>query len=102
MWQRSVALTALALTWMVYGVGIPSASAAPPEQVNYYLPIPPILSHRWFLCHRPDEKGRKAGLRLDISEGPIKSQVIVPGKPEESELVRRITATDKKHMPPAR
>src|SRR5262245_31532094 len=101
--QRFLLMTMLVLAWTVGGPVILSARAAPPaDKVDYNFHVRPILSDRCFFCHGPDEKVRKAGLRLDIPEGPLKSQVIVPGKPEESELVRRITATDKKHMPPAR
>ena len=51
------------------------------------------------------EKLRKAGLRLDVREGAVKtlktgSKAVVPGKPAESELITRINATDSDRMPP--
>ncbi len=80
----------------------PSFTAPPahavPDRIDYNYHVRPILSDRCFLCHGPDRKARKAGLRLDTREGAL--SVIVPGKPAESELVRRITASDDKHMPP--
>ncbi|HJT79443.1 MAG TPA: DUF1549 domain-containing protein, partial [Gemmataceae bacterium] len=61
----------------------------------------PILSQNCFRCHGPDEKARKAKLRLDTHEGALK--VIVPGKSGASELVRRINAAPHDgHMPPPR
>ena len=42
---------------------------------------------------------RKADLRLDMPESAYKVAV-VPGKPSESELMRRITASDHTRMPP--
>src|SRR5262249_41087825 len=62
--------------------------------------IRPILAHNCFKCHGPDEKSRKAGLRLDVPEAATKG-AIVPGQPDESELIRRIFADNpKKVMPP--
>jgi hypothetical protein len=69
--------------------------------------VRPILARHCFKCHGPDDKARKAKLRLDIRElalGPAASGAIpiVPGKPDESELVGRIFADDQAHrMPPA-
>jgi hypothetical protein len=80
----------------------PSLTAPPahavPEHIDYNYHVRPILSDRCFLCHGPDRKARKAGLRLDTREGVL--TVVIPGKPEASELVKRISASDDKHMPP--
>ena len=62
-------------------------------------PSGPILADRCFLCHGPDAGKRKADLRLDVPESAYKVAV-VPGKPAESELMRRITASDHTRMPP--
>src|SRR5262249_1164364 len=70
--------------------------------------VRPILSENCFACHGPDEKQRKAKLRLDTKEGalgelPNGDHAVVPGKSEESELVWRITAEDPaERMPPAK
>src|SRR5205823_1034404 len=61
--------------------------------------VRPILAAHCFKCHGPDDKARKAKLRLDHRDGALK--VLVPGKPDESELVRRIFAADESEvMPP--
>lgn len=75
-----------------------AVSAAPKVDYNYH--IRPILSDRCFLCHGPDEKARKAKLRLDVRESALKAGAIVPGKPEESDLIARITAEGHTRMPP--
>lgn len=69
--------------------------------ISYNTHIRPLLSDRCFLCHGPDEGTREAGLRLDIREyalAPLQHTThafaIVPGKPEESELIRRIASND--------
>ncbi len=79
------------------------------DSVDFNLHIRPILSDRCFKCHGPDANQRKANLRLDIRENAIAAlkdnpdaHVIVPGKAGESELYRRISATDTAEiMPPA-
>ena len=70
--------------------------------------IRPILSNNCFFCHGPDEKERKGGehgYRLDLAEGAFADlggyKAIIPGKPEESELFKRITTKDADDaMPP--
>ncbi|HKQ74529.1 MAG TPA: DUF1549 domain-containing protein, partial [Blastocatellia bacterium] len=77
------------------------------QEVQFNRDIRPLLSDRCFYCHGPDEKNRKAGLRLDTFEGATKDRggyrAIAPGKPDESELLRRVTAHDAGEvMPPPR
>ncbi|REK09497.1 MAG: DUF1553 domain-containing protein [Planctomycetota bacterium] len=63
--------------------------------------IRPLLSDRCFACHGPDATHREAELRLDQRESATLS-AIVPGEPESSELVARITSDDADlRMPPA-
>lgn len=72
-------------------------------EVDFRHDVRPILSDRCFACHGPDKEHREADLRLDqFSESLIESSVIQPGKPEESELLARITSDDPDmRMPPA-
>ena len=77
-------------------------------KIEYNRDIRPILAENCFACHGPDSASRKAGLRLDkfaeaVAARPKSSPAIVPGKPAESEVVRRITASDPDDiMPPAK
>lgn len=70
------------------------------EPINFNREIRPILSDKCFFCHGPDAKNRQADLRLDV-ESAAKQSVIVVGKPDESELIRRVFAEDvADRMPP--
>ena len=79
------------------------------DVVNFNRDIKPILSDKCYACHGPDEGQRQGGsddgLRFDV-EAIAKSDLggyaaIVPGKIEDSELVRRILSEDPDEiMPP--
>ncbi|MBI1310870.1 DUF1553 domain-containing protein [bacterium] len=76
------------------------------QKIDFNRQIRSILSNRCFACHGPDEEEREADLRFDTAEGALADlgghAAIVPGKPEESTLVERITSTDPDlRMPPA-
>ena len=69
------------------------------QNVDYGKDIHPILSDTCFTCHGPDDKERKADLRLDTKEGLL--SMVEPGKPGESDLFDRITTHDlEDKMPP--
>ena len=71
-----------------------------PTEIDYSLHIKPILSDRCFKCHGPDAAQRRADLRLD-QEKEVLGRVITAGEVQESELFRRITATNlDERMPP--
>ncbi len=79
-----------------------------PETISYNFHIRPILSDKCFKCHGPDANKREAHLRLDIADSayaPLKETrgafALVPGKPEESELFKRISSTDTAYMMPS-
>lgn len=76
------------------------------DAVSFDRDVRPILSNHCWKCHGPDAAERKSGLRLDQPDslktpGESGKLAIVPGKPEDSELLRRIHATDSDtQMPP--
>ena len=44
-------------------------ASAEPADIRFNEHVRPVLSEHCFACHGPDEKERKAGLRLDSSAG---------------------------------
>jgi hypothetical protein len=93
-------LPAVLLPW-----GWVVSADVPAPAISFDRQIRPILSENCFQCHGPDEKTRKAGLRLDtraglMGKGDIRS-IVAPGKLDDSELIVRILAADDQgHMPP--
>ena len=86
-------------------LSIANATAAyAAEPVQFSLQIRPILSEHCFHCHGPDETHREAGLRLDSMESATSTAdgraAIVPGKPGESELWKRIVSEDANELMP--
>ena len=83
------------------------SGAAEPRLVEFNRDVRPILSDHCFQCHGPDEKQRKAELRLDTETGARADhdgrRAIVPADLSHSELFQRITSTDDgERMPPAK
>jgi len=72
--------------------------------VDFTNEVRPILSEYCFHCHGPDKSTRKAKLRLDLSEGALRDlggySAVIPGKPEDSELVFRLHSEDKEELMP--
>ncbi|ULQ54179.1 c-type cytochrome domain-containing protein [Flavihumibacter fluvii] len=75
------------------------------QEVQLYKDVVnPILEARCYGCHGATKQ--KGKLRLDsksgIEKGGEEGDVLVPGKPEESELIKRLLLSmdAKKHMPP--
>ncbi len=76
------------------------------RQIDFNRDIRPILADKCFACHGPDAVNKKIKLRLDSEAAAAADlgrgrRAIVPGNVEQSQLVRRITASDEAmRMPP--
>ncbi len=89
----------------------------PPQNIDFDRDVRPILADACFACHGPNADKRKARLRLDTREGlfgptrdatdpdrdaSLPSHIVDPGKPEHSELARRVLFPNAdERMPPA-
>ena len=78
----------LSVTCVCCGI---QAAAGADATVQYNRDVRPILFENCFSCHGPDSASRKADLRLDKREVAVDKRAIVPGDPDASEMVRRIT-----------
>src|SRR5437868_4351722 len=93
-------LPSIVLTWTLCA-GLAQAA----DKVDFNYDIRPLISSKCYHCHGPDEKSRKAKLRLDLREDAIKEHesgaTITPGDPAKSELMNRLTSKDPDEvMPP--
>src|SRR5687767_495024 len=75
-----------------------SSSAKEGRSIDFVRDIQPILAENCFACHGPDEKARKAKLRLDQRDAALSIReggaAIVPGDSRRSTLYQRITTSD--------
>ena len=75
------------------------------QHLDFNQDVQPILASNCFSCHGPDPEMRKAGLRLDLEESAFRKRpghpdAIIPGHPDQSELIKRIESRDPHHLMP--
>ena len=100
-------LASLFLSYAMRGVIVRAVqNSAPVSQIDFNRDIRPILADKCWGCHGPDATAKKIKLRLDSETAATADlgrgrRAIVPGVVEQSQLVRRITASDESmRMPP--
>ncbi len=100
---RFILLAILLALAFVAAAGAADSSVDAP--VDFDSQIRPILSDKCYQCHGPDEKQRKADLRLDTHEGALAalggSVAEHAVDPDKSPLYQRlVTADESERMPP--
>ncbi len=96
----------ISLAFVVGCLVATTSHAQTQRPIQYNRDVRPILSNHCFACHGFDDKARQANLRLDQRDRAIAKlesdkTAIVPGKPEQSELLKRIASHDPHEvMPP--
>ena len=83
---------ATVLLWVL--IASPAPAAETP--LDYNRDVRPLLSDRCFKCHGPDAAARRGKFRLDVREDALTPRDgivrLLPGRPEESELMLRIVS----------
>ena len=87
--HRLFAISLVAIMTMGTPSILPAAGS-----IQFNRDIRPILSENCFACHGPDASKRAAEMRLDQRDDAIAKSAFIPGKPDESEIIRRIFSTD--------
>ncbi|MCI0389170.1 MAG: DUF1553 domain-containing protein [Acidobacteria bacterium] len=99
-------LLATAICLSGLGAELTQSVQSQAQDIEFNRDIRPILSDKCWVCHGPDSKNKKLRLRLDSEAAALIDlgggvRAIVPGHPEQSELIRRVNAKDEtERMPP--
>jgi len=97
-------LRLLSLSILLLVAGAPLTAFSAEKPIDFSRDVQPILAARCMKCHGPGEK--EGGLGFDTQEHAFADtdsgmKAIVPGKPDESELIARVTSEDDSvRMPP--
>ena len=79
-----------AFLWLLAAASVAAAEAP----LDYNRDVRPLLSDRCFKCHGPDAAARRGKFRLDVREDALAPREgivrLLPGRPDESELMLRI------------
>ena len=99
--SAAVILATCAIFFVPAGI---SQTKSGEHKVDFDREIRPIFSENCFSCHGPDEKQRKAKLRLDSKEGLFemrgKAPVVITGDAAKSRLFARVSDAGALRMPP--
>ncbi len=89
----------LSMTLLVLCAGSVQAAAIT-TTIDYGRDIRPILAENCFHCHGQDKNNRKGDIRLDTLDGQRADQLVIPGRPNDSEIIKRILTTDQDDLMP--
>lgn len=86
----------------IIGLALVCNTAAAADSPDFERQILPLLYNRCFSCHSDKAREPQADLRFDSAEGLRTGGAVVPGKPDESEMLIRTSLphTDEQLMPP--
>ncbi len=91
-----------ALLLLPLSILVLSGSAIAAEPVDYLRDVKPILAKNCVACHGPDRQ--RSSLRLDTAAALLRGgnlgAAVVPGKSQESLLIKAVTAANEKEVAP--
>ena len=103
----SCLLVAQAIVVLVCLIAGLAQTASADQPIDFNRDIRNILATNCLNCHGPDEETREGNLRLDSfdsatgDETDSGDRAIIPGKPDESELIARVVSDEEGYrMPP--
>src|SRR5262245_46621352 len=102
--NRCLLLCWLSVLGPLAGFAAAEGKAPPdPAQAEFFeKQVRPLLAENCWQCHGPDKQ--KGGLRLDsqaaLLQGGDSGPAVIPGKPDDSRLIRAIHYNDTPRMPP--
>src|SRR5262252_4296230 len=98
----SPSLRLLCIIFIAFSPAFSPSQSPAVKSLSFISDVAPILKDNCFACH--DAKKRKGKLDMTTFEnfrkGGDKEDPIEPGKPEESEIIDRITDKGASRMPP--
>jgi hypothetical protein len=103
---RLITPTVCVVAFAACGISFECSVANADDLVDFNRDVRPILSKHCLACHGRDEARRAKKLRLDVRESALNELAdgvvaIVPGSPDDSELIERVASTDESlRMPP--
>jgi hypothetical protein len=103
--KKRLSLAAMRRTLAVFVISVLAVASSRGDDaaIDFARDVQPILASKCIRCHGPETQ--EAGLRLDerraaVSELDSGSRAVAPKHPDESELLRRVTADESERMPP--
>lgn len=84
----------LAVLWVCIACLVPVTFVSAAAPLKFNRDIRPILSDKCFPCHGPDKNKRQVDWRLDQRHSAVEAKAIVPGEPDASAVLDRVTSDD--------
>jgi len=91
---------AVVMAMLIFRISSPVNAADKP--ISFIEDVAPIIKEHCLACHEPKKKSGKYDMATfeKLMEGGANGEMIIPGKPEESEFYTLIVTDEPRRMPP--